>query len=345
VSEAFIHVRQSVDSDGVPAPLGKVSVQSTGAIVADRLRMANTHWTRMKGLLGTRSLEPGQGLWITPCRQVHMFFMRYSLDIVFLDESGAVVETIESLKPNTVSPKVAGAASVLELPCGTIARAGLAAGSRLQIDAPAGGSAGDLVDTLGVITCNIVLAAYFGTFALLHLGHARRTGEWATTMPLVAQETLLVVLFLARRRSFATSNRPWDWAVGIAGTFLPLFLRPGALIEALRPLGALFQIAGLSFACVATGSLGRSIGVVAGNRGLKTGGAYRWVRHPMYSGYILSYIGYVAVYPSWRNLLVVSATLWALNARAAAEEAFLAREAPYRDYLSHSRWRFFPYLY
>jgi uncharacterized membrane protein (UPF0127 family) len=106
---------------------------SRGAVLAERLRPAHTHWTRLRGLLGTRSLPPGDGLWIRPCRQVHMFGMRYAIDVVFLDDTHRVVGLAPDLEPGRISPKVREATSVLELPAGTIAAAGLLAGAQLEI--------------------------------------------------------------------------------------------------------------------------------------------------------------------------------------------------------------------
>jgi uncharacterized membrane protein (UPF0127 family) len=104
-----------------------------GAVVASRLRPAHTHWTRLRGLLGTRTLPEGEGLWIRPCRQVHMFGMRYPIDVVFLDDAHCIVGLTSDLQPGRISPKVREATSVLELPAGTIARRGLATGTRLEI--------------------------------------------------------------------------------------------------------------------------------------------------------------------------------------------------------------------
>jgi hypothetical protein len=118
------------------APFARVIDEGTGTVVADRLRLAHTHWTRLKGLLGTRTLEPGEGLWIKPCRQIHMFGMRYALDLVFLDASHRVVAVVERIAPNRISRKVAEAESVLELPAGTVARTGVAPGARLILDLP-----------------------------------------------------------------------------------------------------------------------------------------------------------------------------------------------------------------
>src|SRR5512139_954161 len=115
----------------------RASDASTGAVIAERLRPAHTHWTRLKGLLGTRSLPAGDGLWLKPCRQVHMFGMRYAIDVVFLDDAHRVLEVVADLAPWAVSPRVAAATSVLELPTGTIAASGIAAGSQLSIEVTA----------------------------------------------------------------------------------------------------------------------------------------------------------------------------------------------------------------
>ena len=105
-----------------------------GRLLADRLRPAHTHWTRLRGLLGTRRLDPGEGLWIKPSNQVHMFGMRYAIDVVFLDDAGRVLRVVHALQPNRISPRVKGATSVLELPAGTAARMALVEGAQVEID-------------------------------------------------------------------------------------------------------------------------------------------------------------------------------------------------------------------
>jgi uncharacterized membrane protein (UPF0127 family) len=107
---------------------------ASGAVLAERLRAAHTHWTRLRGLLGTRSLPPGEGLWLRPCRQVHMIGMRYAIDVVFLDDAHRVVQTVEALAAGKVSPKVRNATSVLELPAGALRRTGLAVGAHVEIE-------------------------------------------------------------------------------------------------------------------------------------------------------------------------------------------------------------------
>jgi uncharacterized membrane protein (UPF0127 family) len=106
-----------------------------GTSLAERLAVAATHWTRLRGLLGTDALPEGHGLWIRPCRQVHMFGMRYAIDVVFLDDHQQIVGLTPMLAPWRVSPLVRAATSVLELPAGTIGRAGLREGQTVTIEA------------------------------------------------------------------------------------------------------------------------------------------------------------------------------------------------------------------
>ncbi|MFA6031017.1 MAG: DUF192 domain-containing protein [Elusimicrobiota bacterium] len=80
--------------------------------LADGLR------SRLVGLLGRSALGRGEGLWLVPCSQVHMFFMRFPIDVVFLDAKGRVLQVVRELRPWRVSPWVRGAHSALELPAG-----------------------------------------------------------------------------------------------------------------------------------------------------------------------------------------------------------------------------------
>ena len=116
------------------SPVHRAHDADRGVVLAERLRVADTHWTRLRGLLGTHTLPDGDGLWIKPCRQVHMFGMRYAIDVVFLDAAQSVVGLTSDLQPWRVSPLVKAAATVLELPAGTIKRTGLREGQRLTIE-------------------------------------------------------------------------------------------------------------------------------------------------------------------------------------------------------------------
>jgi protein-S-isoprenylcysteine O-methyltransferase Ste14/uncharacterized membrane protein (UPF0127 family) len=317
---------------------------TTGAAIAERLRPAHTHWSRLRGLLGTRGLAPGEGLWIKPCNQVHMIGMRYPVDLAFLDDAHRIVRVVHGLRPGRISPRVPEATSVLEIPAGTVAPLGLDAGAQVAIDGT-GDESGRRLDAIRAAVTNLALAALYAFFAAAHFTGVRNTGEWASIAPLVAQETLLVTLFLMRRPSIATSGRPRDWALGIAGTLLPLLMRPGAGAGSLAWIGRPVQVVGLALAVVSILFLGRSIGVVAANRGIRTRGSYSVVRHPVYASYLLGYLGYLASYPSLRNCLLLVATAVMLSARAAVEERFLEADCVYGEYLARVPWRFVPYVY
>jgi uncharacterized protein len=90
-----------------------------GTVLASRLEVAGTGETRRKGLLGRNSLEPGGGLWIAPCESVHTFFMRFAIDLVYLDRKHRVRKVRHSVEPWRISACIT-AHSVLELPAGSV---------------------------------------------------------------------------------------------------------------------------------------------------------------------------------------------------------------------------------
>ncbi|MNL55350.1 hypothetical protein D3C87_1787580 [compost metagenome] len=96
-------------------------------------RIANNVWTRFLGLQFSKELPEGHGLLITPCNSVHMFFMNYPIDVVFLTKDLVVERLLPDLKPWRVSPVVVKAHQTLEVPAGTIAKYDLKVGDRLEI--------------------------------------------------------------------------------------------------------------------------------------------------------------------------------------------------------------------
>jgi uncharacterized protein len=107
---------------------------SRGTVLAEHVDVANTLVGRLRGLLGTDTLPPQHGLLIEPCRQVHTYFMRYALDLVFLDGNRRVLRTVADVLPGRVSPHVRGADAVLELPAGTLASTPAGQGDQLVIE-------------------------------------------------------------------------------------------------------------------------------------------------------------------------------------------------------------------
>jgi uncharacterized protein len=101
-----------------------------GAIVCDRCRVAASPSSRLRGLLGKRGLEAGEGLLLRPASSIHTWFMRFPIDAVFVDADGTVVRIAGDLRPWRAAGR-RGARAVLELPAGECERHGLKPGDRL----------------------------------------------------------------------------------------------------------------------------------------------------------------------------------------------------------------------
>lgn len=105
-----------------------------GVVLADRVRCADTFFSRLIGLLRTPVLSTGEGLWISPCTSVHTWFMRYPIDVIFLDAKGIVLQSA-TMRPWRMSRIVWKSQGCLELPAGTIEQARTRIGDRIQLDA------------------------------------------------------------------------------------------------------------------------------------------------------------------------------------------------------------------
>jgi uncharacterized membrane protein (UPF0127 family) len=111
-----------------------------GRVLGESVGEAATILSRLAGLLPSRGLEAGEGLWIRPCNSIHSFGMRFVFDALFLDGEMRVVAAYPGFRRNRISGIVRGARSVLELPEGTIRGTGTEVGDRIELrrigDAP-----------------------------------------------------------------------------------------------------------------------------------------------------------------------------------------------------------------
>jgi uncharacterized membrane protein (UPF0127 family) len=116
-------------------PRGQAFNQTRQLYLATNLAVAETHWSRLRGLLGASESDfrNGSGLWIRPCRGVHTLAMRFPIDVVYLDRAGTVVHLEHNLQPWRFSPVRMQAASVLELPSHTVAGTETALGDSIEI--------------------------------------------------------------------------------------------------------------------------------------------------------------------------------------------------------------------
>ena len=116
-------------------PAGYAFNRTRHAYLATRLSLADTHWSRFLGLMGTTPADfrSGQGLWIVPSHGVHSFAMRFPIDVVYVDRCGVVIYLERQLKPWRLAPVRRKAVSVLELPANTLDTTGTSLGDELEI--------------------------------------------------------------------------------------------------------------------------------------------------------------------------------------------------------------------
>jgi hypothetical protein len=105
----------------------------TGEVLLDRCEAALTSWQRFRGLMLRRELPEGHGLYFPGVSSIHMFFMRFPIDVAYLDAEGRIIKLVQNLKPWRLSACF-GAAGLLEMPAGLAARAGLQPGALLRIE-------------------------------------------------------------------------------------------------------------------------------------------------------------------------------------------------------------------
>ncbi len=112
----------------------QVTVRVDDRVACERCDVADHAVARMRGLLGRSDLPQGEGILLRPAGSIHTFFMRFPIDVVFLNDEGVVVEVVPSLQPWRAAG-VKGAHSVLELAAGEAESRGINVGSKLQFDA------------------------------------------------------------------------------------------------------------------------------------------------------------------------------------------------------------------
>lgn len=161
-------------------------------------------------------------------------------------------------------------------------------------------------------------------------------------------ETTVLIFVLLRRPTEAISLRIGDWLLAVTATAAPMLIVPAPIPDAMVPfesialsmvmIGNLIQLTGKLF-------LARSFGVAPANRGIKTTGLYRLVRHPIYAGYLLIHLGLIMMMPTLTNILVYGIGWWAQILRLLAEENLLSKDPEYRAFMTKTRWRLVPGIF
>ena len=108
------------------------------AVLAARAGFANSMFSRAVGLLGKNQLPEEEGLVIDPCTSIHMFFMRFAIDALYVSGDGIVLRVVPHLRPWRLGPIVLRSRYVVELPAGTAARTGTQPGDQLRVELATG---------------------------------------------------------------------------------------------------------------------------------------------------------------------------------------------------------------
>jgi protein-S-isoprenylcysteine O-methyltransferase Ste14 len=184
----------------------------------------------------------------------------------------------------------------------------------------------------------IGIVLFWGPFAWRMLHSANPYALWVT----IAE--LAVLLFtLLRRPTDAISVDLGDWLLACTATFAPLLLIPAdESFPALANLGMFMLIVGNFWQAAAKFVLRRSFGIAPANRGIKVSGPYRYMRHPMYAGYLFVHIGALILMFSWHNVLIYLIGWTAQIRRLLAEERLLSGDVAYAAYMGEVRWRLIP---
>ena len=190
-----------------------------------------------------------------------------------------------------------------------------------------------------------VILIMFAFFATRMYVNFKLTYSLPVLLLLIA-EILPVILVICRKwsNSPVMSTNPLDWFLALVAANAPLMAAPGEALGAIIPqaMCSWIIVSGFLVQISAKIILWRSFGVVPAAREIKVLGPYRFVRHPMYLGYIIQHIGFLLAYPTPWNLAVYSGALVTQVARILREERILNGEPLYREFSSRVRYRLLP---
>jgi protein-S-isoprenylcysteine O-methyltransferase Ste14 len=195
----------------------------------------------------------------------------------------------------------------------------------------------------GSAMTNILLANCFGLFAFANAKSFFENPRLSVFL-IVVTETIVVIFLLIRRDPDETKHSWQTWITSACGTLWPFLLRPTAGTGDLLA-GDILQITGFILQIAALLALNRSIGILPAYREIKTAGMYKWVRHPLYTAYIVTYLGYLINNQSLANLSIAIVGTAFLLMRIHYEEELLFKYAEYARYANRIKWRVIPAIW
>ena len=188
-----------------------------------------------------------------------------------------------------------------------------------------------------------IICVMFSALCINIFQEFARTGH-ITGLMLLVSESLVIVLTLARRRATLVDRSVPAAIVTLVSLAGPPLLRADGDIAALAPDVVTVIVSAVALLLVLSGkvTLGRSFGLVPANRGVVVQGPYAAVRHPIYTGYLVTHLAFLAAHPGIWNIAVIAIADGALVARALMEERVLSNDALYRAYCRRVAWHLVP---
>ena len=165
--------------------------------------------------------------------------------------------------------------------------------------------AGSSLRGIGLAFTNMLLGTLFILFAIANAGSFLENPRLSVFL-IVVTETIVAIFLITRRDPDETEHTWQTWTTTTCGTLAPFLLRPIEATEDLL-LGEILQIVAFAVQIAALLYLNRSIGLLPAYRGVKTGGLYSWVRHPLYTAYVIMFLGYWINNQSLSNAAVIVA--------------------------------------
>ena len=197
-------------------------------------------------------------------------------------------------------------------------------------------------ERLGDLFARAVVGALFTMLSINLFADFMRTGR-VTGLLLLVGESLVVVLTIARRRTQIVDRSAAAAIITTVSLAGPALLRANDA-SSLAPdvITALVSAVGLSLVVVGKIALGRSFGVVPANRGVVVRGPYTFVRHPIYTGYLVTHLSFLVAHPTPWNISIVLVADTALILRALMEERVLSADVTYQSYCQRVGWHLVP---
>lgn len=193
------------------------------------------------------------------------------------------------------------------------------------------------------IWTNLLLAALFCNFLYYYYMDLVSAQPKFSSLLMMVQVFFIIMFFLYRDYPKRVSYSPKDWVVALGGTWLPMLILPIDNPEI--PIFTTFQFIGIIISIAGILSLNNSFGIVPAVRKVKTGWMYKFVRHPIYFGYAISFSCMVINNFTFMNLVVLLVVIACDVMRILAEEEILSDDPVYELYKTRVKYRLIPYVW